>query len=58
MKHSEHSPKKRGVYHTPVIRGASAGFGNVRHEWPLEVEWVRVWQQSKFSKVSIFIHVS
>ncbi|RXN29073.1 melanophilin isoform X1 [Labeo rohita] len=40
MKHSEHSPKKRGVYHTPVIRGASAGFGNVRHEWPLEVEWV------------------
>ncbi|XP_050974323.1 melanophilin [Labeo rohita] len=39
MKHSEHSPKKRGVYHTPVIRGASAGFGNVRHEWPLEVEW-------------------
>ncbi|KAL0184286.1 hypothetical protein M9458_019982, partial [Cirrhinus mrigala] len=37
VKHSKHSPKKQGVYHTPAIRGASAGFGNVRHEWPLEV---------------------
>uniref|UniRef100_A0A9J8A2W7 Melanophilin b n=1 Tax=Cyprinus carpio carpio TaxID=630221 RepID=A0A9J8A2W7_CYPCA len=39
MKPSEDSPKKRAVYQAPAMRGASAGPGNVRHEWPFEVEW-------------------
>lgn len=39
---SEDSPKKGALYHASTTRGASAGLGSVRHEWPLEVEWVRV----------------
>ncbi|XP_016093255.1 melanophilin [Sinocyclocheilus grahami] len=39
MKPSEDSPKKGAVYYAPAMRGASAGLENVRHEWPLEVEW-------------------
>ncbi|XP_073702225.1 melanophilin isoform X2 [Garra rufa] len=39
MKPSDYFSKKGAVYHTPAIRGASARFGNVRHEWPFEVEW-------------------
>ncbi|XP_051761474.1 melanophilin isoform X2 [Ctenopharyngodon idella] len=38
-KSSEDSPKKGALYHASTMRGASAGLGNVRHEWPLEVEW-------------------
>ncbi|XP_016351073.1 melanophilin-like isoform X2 [Sinocyclocheilus anshuiensis] len=39
MKPSENSPKKGAVYYAPAMRGDSAGLENVRHEWPLEVEW-------------------
>uniref|UniRef100_A0A673KKI8 Melanophilin b n=1 Tax=Sinocyclocheilus rhinocerous TaxID=307959 RepID=A0A673KKI8_9TELE len=39
MKPSEDSPKKGAVYYALAMRGDSAGLGNVRHEWPLEVEW-------------------
>ncbi|XP_059355356.1 melanophilin-like [Carassius carassius] len=39
MKPSDASPKKVAVYHAPAMRGASAGPGNVTHEWPFEVEW-------------------
>ncbi len=46
MKPSEASPKKGAVYHAPDTRGASVGPGNVRHEWLLEAEWVRVLKQS------------
>ncbi len=46
MKPSEASPKKGADYHPPDTRGASVGPGNVRHEWLLEAEWVRVLKQS------------
>ncbi|XP_043105366.1 melanophilin [Puntigrus tetrazona] len=39
MKPTEDSPKKGVVYHASATRRASSGLGNVRHEWPLEVEW-------------------
>ncbi|XP_042619585.1 melanophilin-like isoform X4 [Cyprinus carpio] len=39
VKPSEDSPKKGAVYYAPAMRGDSAGLGNVRHAWPLEVEW-------------------
>ncbi|KAK9969258.1 hypothetical protein ABG768_027451 [Culter alburnus] len=38
-KSSEDSQKKGALSHASTMRGASAGLGNVRHEWPLEVEW-------------------
>ncbi|XP_056321725.1 melanophilin isoform X3 [Danio aesculapii] len=39
MKSPMASPKKSAVYQVSPIRGASAGLGDVRLDWPPEAEW-------------------